>query len=144
MVLLFKTELIKLHKCTKATLVSQNASREHNSRFYDRKKLGSGDNHETQLGSANIRLFHIKNWFEKQHFSFFLILSNNNETSSLAPFFSTQSQFYTPNHITKGFARFRRKIRYFFHCISKSSHLLNNVKGPLRTTLNNVNALNEH
>ena len=87
------TELLQLHKFSKATLVSQNASREHNSRFYDRKKLGSGDNHETQLGSANIRLFHIKNWFEKQHFSFFLILSNNNETSSLAPFFLLKANF---------------------------------------------------
>ena len=28
-------------------------------------------------------------------------------------FFSAQSQFHTPNHFTKGFARFTRKIRFF-------------------------------
>ena len=56
----------------------------------------------------------VKNWFEKQHFSFSLILSNNNAIGSLAPFFfSAQSQFHTPNHFTKGFARFTRKIRFF-------------------------------
>ena len=40
-------------------------------------------------------LHKVKNWFEKQHFSFSLILSNNNAIGSLAPFFSPLKANFT-------------------------------------------------
>ena len=58
-------------------------------------------------------LHKVKNWFEKQHFSFSLILSNNNAIGSLAPFFLRSKPISHPKSLHKRICKIHEKDKIF-------------------------------
>ena len=58
-------------------------------------------------------LHKVKNWFEKQHFSFSLILSNNNAIGSLAPFFLSSKPISHSKSLHKRICKIHEKDKIF-------------------------------
>ena len=58
-------------------------------------------------------LHKVKNWFEKQHFSFYLILSNNNAIGSLAPFFLRSKPISHSKSLHKRICKIHEKDKIF-------------------------------
>jgi hypothetical protein len=58
-------------------------------------------------------LHKVKNWFKKQHFSFSLILSNNNAIGSLAPFFLRSKPISRSKSLHKRICKIHEKDKIF-------------------------------